>query len=579
MVIIMTILHGINGSSGYGSGLAAVNRRTAPEPEQCAITDPAAEERRFRVAQTACEKRLNQLLEDSSEHGGDAGEIISAYLVILQDEAFFKKALKRLDTELLNIEYLIYDECNKVLKMISALDDPYLKERATDIKNVCDDLIRTLLGQDTEFALKPNKDEGIIVVAEDLTPAETMKMDKSILRGFVTEKGGATSHTVILAKALGIPAIVGVTGALDTVSDGTMLLLDAFTGTVTVEPDDSSLSAFNSLRESYESKLRQYAEAASLPAVTKDDYRVDVNVNTGDNESSKSLDWSICDGIGLLRTEFLYMDLDDYPDEETQYTVYSELAKNAEGKEIIIRTLDIGGDKQLGYMDLPVEDNPFLGYRAIRLCLDRRDVFHTQLRAILRASAHGNVKIMFPMIVNSEELRDAKRCVEAAKSSLRKENVEFNEDIPVGIMIETPAAVLVSEHLAQNSDFFSIGSNDLIQYITATDRMNEHVQNLYDSCNPAVLRAICIVAHNAKEASIPWGICGEVASEARLIPLWVTLGVSELSVSPSMVSRVKALIRQIDRKKLLPEMERIMDIPFIEDIKQELDTILAQLDN
>jgi phosphotransferase system enzyme I (PtsI) len=226
-----------------------------------------------------------------------------------------------------------------------------------------------------------------------------------------------------------------------------------------------------------------------------------------------------------------------------------------------------------------VEDNPFLGYRAIRICLDRRDVFHTQLRAILRASAHGNVKIMFPMIVCSEELRDARRCVEEAKHSLRKEKTEFREDIPVGIMIETPAAVLVSEHLAKDSDFFSIGSNDLIQYVTATDRMSERVQNLYDSCNPAVLRAICIVAHNAKDASIPWGICGEVASEARLIPLWVALGVSELSVTPSMVGRVKALIRQTDREKLLPEMERIMDIQYIDDIKHELDTILSRLES
>jgi phosphotransferase system enzyme I (PtsI) len=406
-----------------------------------------------------------------------------------------------------------------------------------------------------------------------------MKMDKNVLRGFVTEKGGATSHTVILAKSLGIPAIVGVSGALDAIADGDTLLLDAFLGTVTIDPDDSSSSDFNVLYDSYEKQMRQNAEAASMPAITKDGFHVDVNVNTGDTEGIKSLDWSKCDGVGLLRTEFLYMASDDYPDEETQFTVYSELAGNANGKEVIIRTLDIGGDKQAGYMDLPVENNPFLGYRAIRICLDRRDVFHTQLRAILRASAFGNVKIMFPMIVSSEELRDAKKCVEDAKVSLRKENKDFREDIPVGIMVETPAAVLISEHLARDADFFSIGSNDLIQYTTATDRMNEQVQNLYESCNPAVLRAICIVAHNANEAEIPWGICGEVGSDTRLIPLWVTLGVSELSVAPSTVGRVKALIRKVDRKKLRPEMERILDLQYIDDIKQEFDAIAESVNS
>ena len=575
----MTILNGIGGSAGYGSGVAAVKRRAAPEPERYTIADPVAEEQRFRDAQNSCEKHLNKLLVDSAGHSKDAEEIISAYLVILQDEAFFRKALKRLNTELVNIEYLIYDECQIVMAKFSALDDPYLKERAVDIKNVCDDLIRTLLGQENDLILSPVKGEGIIVVAEDLTPAETMKMDKSVLRGFVTAKGGATSHTVIMAKALGIPAIVGVSGALEAIADGDMLLLDAFLGTVTIDPDDSSLSAFNDIYQNYENQLQQSAEAASMPAISKDGYHVDVNVNTGDTESIKSLDWSKCDGVGLLRTEFLYMAHDDYPDEETQFEVYSELAKNANGKEVIIRTLDIGGDKQVRYMDLPAENNPFLGYRAIRICLDRRDVFHTQLRAILRASAFGNVKIMFPMIVCSEELRDAKKCVEDAKHSLRKENIKFREDIPVGIMVETPAAVLVSEHLARDSDFFSIGSNDLIQYTTATDRMSEQVQDLYDSCNPAVLRAICIVAHNAKEANIPWGICGEVGSEARLIPLWVTLGVSELSVSPSMVGRVKALIRKVDRNKLRPEMERILDLQYIDEIKQELDAIVESVNS
>jgi len=404
-------------------------------------------------------------------------------------------------------------------------------------------------------------------------------MDKSSLRGFITEKGGATSHTVILAKALGIPAIVGAKDALASVSDGDLILIDGFSGTATVNPDEKSLSDFKVVSDKYREERAIYALEGKKRASTVDGHFIDVNANTGDVDSIRTLDWDICDGIGLLRTEFLYMDLDDYPDEETQYKIYSDLAAKAGGKEVIIRTLDIGGDKQLDYMNLPVEENPFLGYRAIRICLDRPEVFHTQLRAILRASAHGNVKIMFPMIVSLEELLDAKTCVEKAKDTLRQENVEFNEDIPVGIMIETPAAVMISDILAEESDFFSIGSNDLIQYTTATDRMNEKVQNLYDSCNPAVLRAIRMVAECANAASIPWGICGEVASEDRLIPIWATLGVSELSVTPSLVGRVKHLVRLVDRKKLHPEMERILNIGQIDQIKKELETILTDLEN
>jgi len=573
----MININGIAGSPGYGQGTAAVNRQTAPIPDKQSITDPAAEEQRFRNAQNDCESNMRALMETSAEISEDASEILSAYIEILRDESFFKKALKRVEQELTNIEYLIYDECQTVMKKFAAFDDPLLKERAVDIENVCNQLIRSLLGIQQDFILETNTQD-IVVVAEDLTPTETVKMDKSKLRGFVTEKGGPTSHTVILAKALGIPAIVGVAGALDSVSDGDTMLLDAFTGTVTVNPDADKIKSFNAVSDTYKLKQEQYTKGAALPAETPDGHKVDVNVNSGDADSIASLNWENCDGIGLLRTEFLYMDHSDYPDEETQYAVYSALAANGGGKEVIIRTLDIGGDKQIAYMDLPKEENPFLGYRAIRICLDRKAVFHTQLRAILRASAHGNVKIMFPMIVSLEELREAKLCVEEAKQSLRSGNVPFNENIPVGIMIETPAAVLVSDCLAKESDFFSIGSNDLIQYMTATDRMNERVQHLYDSCNPAILRAINLVAKNAQAASIPWGICGEVASEDRLIPLWASLGVSELSVAPSMVGRVKFLVRRSDRTKLLPEMGRVLDMCEIDRIKQALDAALTRLD-
>ncbi len=574
----MKTIQGIGGSKGYSIGTAVVKQVVAVEPPKFTVSDYAAEEARFRKAQDECEAHLKQVqAESAASIGEEAAEIFGAYLIILRDEAFFKKALNRFASEGINMEYLIYDECQKVVSMFAAMDDPYLQERAVDIENVCNEIIRTMLGIKHEFTMDAAIKD-MIVVADDLTPAETVKMDKSRLRGFVTEKGGVTSHTVILAKALGIPAIVGVQGALETITDKDKLMLDAFTGTVTINPDEQTTTEFQKLCDQQKAQQEVYLQSAGQPAQTLDGFHVDVLVNSGDTDSIKAFDADKCDGVGLFRTEFLYMDHSDYPDEETQYNAYRHMAEQAQGKEVIIRTLDIGGDKQIAYMNFPKEENPFLGYRAIRLCLDRKEVFHTQLRAILRASAHGNIKIMFPMIVNLGELRAAKQCVEKAKRSLEQEGLAFNPNVPVGIMVETPAAVFISDTLAKEADFFSIGSNDLIQYVTATDRMNERVQHLYDSCNLSVLRAIRMVANSARAASIPWGICGEVGSEDRLVPVWVALGVSELSVVPSQVGRVKHLIRKADKTKLTAQIDAILNMATIEQAKEALDAILAELD-
>lgn len=575
----MKTIQGIGGSKGYGIGTAVVKRAAALEPANYEVTDFEAEEARFRKAQDECGERMKTLQEETAASlGGEAAEIFSAYQIILRDEAFFGKALARLKTENRNLEFLIFDECEKVVATFAAMDDEYLRERAADIENVCHELIRNMMGLEQEFSAELGALKDIIIVADDLTPAETVKMDKQGLRGFVIEKGGVTSHTVILAKALAIPAIVGVENACGQIGNLDQLLLDAFKGLVMIGPDDAARNAFKALADKQNALRQLYSESAGDVAVTLDGRKVDVNINSGDADSIREFDPCKCDGIGLFRTEFLYMDHSGYPDEETQLATYRDIATRAQGKEVIIRTLDIGGDKQVAYMDFPKEGNPFLGYRAIRLCLDRTDVFHTQLRAILRASAHGNVKIMFPMIVNLEELRAAKACVEKAKDSLRAEKIPFDEDIRIGIMVETPAAVFLSDTLAAEADFFSIGSNDLIQYVTATDRMNERVQHLYDNCNLSVLRAIRIVSENADAAAIPWGICGEVASEELLVPLFVTLGVAELSVVASQVGRVKHLIRRVDCGKLRPEIERILAMGSIEEARAALGVILRQLD-
>jgi phosphotransferase system enzyme I (PtsI) len=574
----MKTLKGIGGSAGYAAGTAVVKRGAQAKPEKYSVTDSALEEARFRRAQDDCETRFAELQERASRDiGPDEAEIFGAYRTILQDDVFFKKAIDRSKAESVNIEYAIYEECRSVMGMFEAMDDPYLRERAADIENVCNEIIGCLSGGGSDFAVEAGSINDVIVVAEDLTPAETVKMDKSRIRGFVTEKGGVTSHTVILAKALGIPAIIGVSGLMREVAGKERLTLDAYGGTVGINPDESEFSEFMKTCEKDRKLQLQYGLSAGKPADTIDGFHIDVLVNTGDADSIKAFDAGKCDGIGLLRTEFIYMGRSDYPDENAQYEVYSDIARRASGKEVIIRTLDIGGDKQLGYMDIPKEDNPFLGYRAIRLCLDRREVFHTQLRAILRASAHGNVKVMFPMIVTLEELRSAKGILERAKQSLRDDGLPFNEDIAAGIMVETPAAALLADQLAKEADFFSIGSNDLIQYVTATDRMNERVQYLYDSCNLSVLRAIRMVAQSAVHEGIPWGICGEVASDERLLPVWVALGVSELSVVQSQVGKIKHLIGRVSKADVAPEIERMYALGSIEDVKAFLDGMLRKL--
>ncbi|MCL2217515.1 MAG: phosphoenolpyruvate--protein phosphotransferase [Defluviitaleaceae bacterium] len=576
----MEILLGICGSPGYASGTAVIKSDDNFELSPYKTREHDKEIAKFRAAQDSYDKELTSLIASSEkELGAESAEIFEAYKVILHDEAFFKKSIDRLTTESISLAYLIDDECRKVCAMFAGMDDPYLRERAEDIENVCTKLCRKMMGCESDFASEIASVGDAVVVAENLTPEETVKMDKSRLRAFVVEKGGATSHAAILAKALGIPAVMGVAEATARIKKNNMLLVCAHEATVTVNPDKAQLAAFEVLREKQNNRRRIYEESITLSADTLDGFHVDVNLNVGDMDSIKNFSSATCDGVGLFRTEFLYMSHRDYPDEETQFAAYKNIAQKAEGKEVIIRTLDIGGDKYLEYMNLPDEDNPFLGYRAIRICLDRADVFQTQLRAILRASAFGNVKIMFPMIVNLEELRAAKECVENAKLSLKNEGIPYREDIPVGIMVETPAAVLLSDILAAECDFFSVGSNDLIQYTTASDRMNDKVQHLYDNCNISVLRAIQITARNAAKHSIPWGICGEVASDARLVPLWVAMGVSELSVSSAaQVGHVKYIIRNLNREEVTPVTDLILSGGLINNVKAQLDKILQDLD-
>jgi phosphoenolpyruvate-protein phosphotransferase len=545
------MINGICGSKGKAIGTAVLVAFAEEKNEKYVITDYAAEEQRFREAQKKYETRLAGLYEKCmAETGEQEALIFKAYSDILLDEVFFAKVLANVKNEMINVEHAIQDEYQKVERIFAQMDDPYLQERANDIVNVCATLIDMLMGREKDFLAAMADIDDVIIVAEDLTPADTIRMDRSRLRGFVTEKGGITSHVAILAKALGIPTIVGARGALKEISHGDTLLLDATNGVVFSNPDKDKTDAFIAEKEDEDARALLYASCETKPAVTKDGVLLHINVNTGDTESLKEFDAERCDGIGLLRTEFLYLGRHSSPEEDYQFEVYKNIAVKAGGKEVIIRTLDIGGDKKADYMDIETEENPFLGFRAIRLCLGQPEMFRTQLRAILRASAYGNIKIMFPMIVTLEELREAKAMLCRAKAELDARGEKYNADIETGIMIETPAAVVISDLLAAESDFFSIGTNDLVQYTVAADRTNNKVQYLYDICNVSVLRSIKKAADEAAKAGIPIGICGEAASYEELVPLWVALGIDELSVAASLVGSVKYIVQNSEKARL-----------------------------
>lgn len=542
---------GLPGSGGRDLSQVAILRIEKFTLEKRTVDDSENEVQRFKKVQQEYAAELEELYGATlGKEGENAANIFKAYKAMVLDDFFFKKPIQAVREEHISLDYAIDREKEKVSAKFAAMSDPYMKERASDIRNVCDEIIRRLNGvKSAEDQIRDIR-EPFILVAEDLSPENTIRIDKTYLRGFITEKGGVTSHAVILAKTLGIPAVVGATGIMRDARAGQMVYIDGDKGCAMLQPDESFIRAFREEKTRLDELKKRYAAMARVPAVTKNGRSVSVCVNMGDAESRKKFRVEQCDGIGLFRTEFLFMNQHDYPDEEVQFQSYQDIAEAAQGKEVIIRTLDIGGDKQLDYMKFPKENNPFLGYRAIRLCLDRKEVFLTQLRAILRASAFGNVKIMFPMIVTSEELREAKAMVEKAKAALHAEKIAFNKDISVGIMIETPAAVLISDKLAQEAAFFSIGTNDLIQYTTATDRMNEKVQYLYDSCNLSVLRSLEIVIRNAHKAGIPVGMCGEAASDERLTPLLLAMGLDEFSVVPAQVGKIKYHIQRCDTNKL-----------------------------
>ncbi|OPA78539.1 phosphoenolpyruvate--protein phosphotransferase [Paenibacillus selenitireducens] len=501
--------------------------------------------------------------------GPDQSSIFDAHLAILEDPVFMSEIQGIIERQYTAAEVAVKEAIDHFVKMFDLLDDEYMKERALDIKDVGNRLLKHLLGA-PEITL-PSDTNPYLLVAKELSPSQLANLNQNYVLGIATLQGGRTSHSAIMARALGIPFVLGLEGKLDDpIQTGDMLVIDGGDGTVFVNPAEEVLLEYTQLRDEQTEKKSKLRQLANVPAVTVDgtEMRLQANISSL-KELNVALSHGAC-GVGLFRTEFLYMDRQHFPEEEEQFDVYREVAEKVGANHVVIRTLDIGGDKHLDYFALPEEDNPFLGYRAIRICLDRKELFKTQLRAILRASHYGNVKIMYPMISSLDEVREANEVLAEAKRELDQKGLPYNAQIPVGIMVEVPAAVTIADLLADEVDFFSIGTNDLVQYVLAVDRMNEQISHMYNPFHPAILRLLRMTVEAAKTKGIPISVCGELAGDERALALWVALGVHDLSMSAHSILHLKSRVLEMRKTDCLELKDKLYQCRTHREIEQLL---------
>lgn len=538
----MKTLKGKSVFSGIAIGKMMILRKKNTQPELIKIQEPEKEIRRVKRAQKEALSQLSALYDQALAKVGEGeAAIFEVHQMMLLDGSFLDSIYDRIRREKVKGEYAAAAEGKALSEKFSAMEDSYMRARAADIQDITDRLIRILCGEkEPSFETK----EPVIVTAEDLTPSETLQLDKSKVMAFVTKKGSSNSHSAILARTMNIPALIGVSFEED--MDGKMAVVDGEKGLLLLEPDEDTLKAYQQRQDQEKRRRALLKEQKGLPTCTAQGKRIRLYANIGSTEDVKEVLENDGEGIGLFRSEFLYLEKKDYPTEEELFDAYRQAAEEMAGKKVIIRTLDIGADKQIPYFHMEHEENPAMGYRAIRVCLDRQDIFRTQLRAILRAGRYGDVAVMYPMIISLDEVRKIKAIFEEVKEELRRQQTPFDEHMEQGIMIETPAAAVISDLLAKEVDFFSIGTNDLTQYTLAMDRQNVNLENIYDPHHEAILRLIKATVENAHRAGIWAGICGELGSDLSLIRQFIKMGVDELSVSPSMILPVRKAVRELD---------------------------------
>lgn len=537
-------------SKGVAAGPISFYRRASGVIPRHEVSDTAAELERFRAARETAKEQLAKLYDKAlAEAGEDAAMLFEAHQMMLDDLDFVESIEGMIENDRVNAEAAVSDTGAQFAEMFAAMDDSYMQARAADIRDIAARVVGILTGEGESGIVS---DVPCIVAADDLAPSETVQLDKALILGFITAGGSANSHTAILARTMGIPAIISAGDALQPEMEGKYAIIDGQTGEAVVEPDDAERERLLK-RQAKEKALKELLDQLKgKPNVTKDGRNVMVYCNIGSPADIDAVLQNDGGGIGLFRSEFLYLQGSDYPTEDEQFEAYKTVAERMGGKRVIIRTLDIGADKQADYFHLDKEENPAMGLRAIRICLTRPEVFRTQLRALYRASAYGKIAIMFPMITSVWEVQEIKRICRNIRAELAEEGVPMADKVELGIMIETPAAVMMSAELAHEVDFFSVGTNDLTQYTLAVDRQGVGLDRFFDAHHPAVLRMIRMAAENAHKAGIWIGICGELGADAELTETFLSMGIDELSVSPSAVLPLRSAIRSIDTTTLAP---------------------------
>ena len=550
----MITIQGKGVSAGVGVGPLYFYRRATVEIHNTTVEDTDAEWHRFKGAQTGAVEQLGVLAEQARAEAGDEAAMLFETHQMMAEDLDYEEAIEDLIVnQKLNAAAAVSQVAEQFAAMFAAMDDTYMQARAADVQDVSQRIIGILCGV-VQGGIA--SDVPVLLAADDLAPSETIQLDKSKILGFITAGGSGSSHTAILARTMGIPAIVGMGDALKPEYEGRQAIADGSTGALVIDPDDETRDRLLKKREEQLRLQRLLETLKGQENVTKDGKTVRIYCNIGSPEDVHAVQVNDGGGIGLFRSEFLYLNTKDYPTEDEQFNAYKQVLSDMDGKEVIIRTLDIGADKQIGYFNLPKEDNPAMGMRALRICLNRPEIFRVQLRALFRASAYGKLGIMFPMVTSVWEVREAKRMCEEVKRDLKHEGIPYSDDVKIGVMIETPAAAVISDRLAKEVDFFSIGTNDLTQYTLACDRQNNDLGRFYNPHHPAVLRLIQMVTENAHKNGIWVGICGELGADLTLTETFLAIGVDELSVTPRAVLPLRNAVRMTDTRET---SQRILD--------------------